>query len=811
MSSSSQKRLLLNLGILQGFWAFVLVASLAFNVDSAYKETLTSADAAANATISRDMSIRGWAAIKGGVYVFPSDETPPNPYLAHPQSDLVTLDGLHLTLLNPAYLLREIQQNSPNEYGIKTRLVSRNPLNPVNLADSWEAAALKKFQQQLRPISEVTQIEGEGYLRKIHPFVVDDSCMACHAHQGYQLGEIRGGISASIPMKSYQSRYEQRKKELYITHLGVWALGFFGLSAGYLRERKSIHLRSQYQHQLKLAAEVFEHSYEGIMITDASGSILDVNNAFERISGYSKKELVGKNPRILNSGRQHPDVYRNMWIELAHKGHWQGEVWNRNKSGEVYAISLTISALYDKSNPPRVRNYLSLSADITRLKNSESKLKKLAHYDTLTGLPNRLLVTELLHQIMSDVEKNNKYLAVVFLDLDGFKEINETHGHDTGDTFLLELTLRLQTVIGHQGVLSRTGGDEFAIIIHPIMSPLDSEFIINEILKCVSDKTLIGGEVLKVTASMGVTFYPSDPVDAEQLLRHADQAMYQAKQEGKNCYTFFDPGEQKAKQSLSAMVKDVKNGIDRNEFTIFYQPKIKTLDLNVVGAEALIRWNHPEKGLLFPGQFLPQIEQQPVMIELGWWVLESALKQLDSWLKQGIDCPISVNLNSTHLQEFEFLNHLETLLRRFPDVKADRLEIEVLETTAVEDMITVTKSLQGIRDLGVLVAIDDFGTGYSSLSYLKHLPVNTLKIDQSFVRDLLVDEDDLAIVLGVISMAKAFKLNVIAEGVETEQHAIKLYDLGCEQVQGYGISHPLCESDFLDWYKSWIKKPSWKR
>lgn len=809
ITKTTRRKLLKKMVLLLFFWTLAVVGSLAFNINSAYQETLVNAGVAAEATVNRDINFRNWAAGKGGIYVFPTKETPSNRYLVHPLKDIVTKNNLSLTLLNPAYLIRDIQENSPNKKGIKTQLVSVNPINPANQADVWETEALKNFTLPNDKSMAILEIEGSPYLRKIQPFLVEPDCMVCHAHQGYQVGDIRGGITASIPLAPYLSSYKNRKNELYITHLGVWLLGFMGLSAGFLRERKGVKLQSHYLKQLQLAAEVFDQSYEGILITDPKGNIVDANAAFERISGYSKAEILGKNPRLLNSGRQDPQIYQSMWQNLTLKGFWQGEIWNKRKDGQLYAVTLSISTIYDDDIPNKVRNYLALSADITHIKDNERKLQQLAHYDALTGLPNRILLTERLIEAINQADKTNKLLALAYLDLDGFKLINDQYGHDVGDQFLIELTHRMKKVINDKDTLARIGGDEFVLVITQLSYNSDSEPLLNTLLDIASEAILINDQVLKVSASIGVSFYPSDKVDAEQLLRHADQAMYAAKQQGKNCFRVFDPQADLDIRNLSAQVKEVQLALKNNEFVLFYQPKINSRNNQLIGAEALIRWNHPEKGLLAPGQFLPAIKNHTIMRDVGQWVMKTAIAQLSHFQQEGIICPISINMNSELLQETSFISDLSQLLAEHPSIMPASLEVEVLETTAIEDLVKVSNALLGIRKQGVLISIDDFGTGYSSLSYLKHLPVNTLKIDQSFVRDLLDDPDDLAIVQGVISMAATFKLQVIAEGVETKQHSIKLLELGCEQVQGYGVSRPLPINEFLQWLKQWEKEPRW--
>lgn len=803
------KKLIKKLVLLLFFWTLAAVGSLGFNIHRAYQETLVKAGVAAQATINRDISFRNWAADKGGIYVFPSEATPANPYLVHDQKFITTEDGRQLTLLNPAYLIRDIQENAPDKTGVASQLISINPINPANIADAWETKALQNFINQPKVFTEVTQIKGQPYLRKIQPFFVEEACMVCHSHQGYQVGEVRGGITASIPLTSYLTSFALRKKELITTHLGVWLLGFIGLTAGFLREKKGAKLQNHYLKELQLAAEVFDQSYEGILITDVKGNIVDLNASFERISGYSRAELLGKNPRLLASGRQPPEVYQVMWQDLTKKGYWQGDIWNKKKSGLLYAVTLSISAIYDDSTPPQVRNYLALSADITHIKDNESKLQHLAHYDGLTGLPNRLLLIDRIQQGMKQADKNNSLLGLIYLDLDGFKEVNDQYGHEVGDKLLIELKKRMAKLIGIKDTLARIGGDEFVMVITQLTSEAACQPLLNTLLDITSKSLVIDGQLLKISASLGVSFYPSDKVDAEQLLRHADQAMYAAKQAGKNCYSIFDPQVERGIRDLSAQIKEVQQGLDNQEFELFYQPKINSVTHQLIGAEALIRWNHPNKGLLAPGQFLPAIIDNIIMLDVSRWVMKTAVNQLYIWHKEGINCPISINMNSELLQETSFISELSQLLADYPLVDPASLEVEVLETTAVDDFVKVSAALKRIRQLGVLISIDDFGTGYSSLSYLKHLPVNTLKIDQSFVRDLLDDPDDLAIVQSVISMADAFKLQVIAEGVETQLHSIKLQELGCELVQGYGISRPLPLQDFLKWIENWKETPKW--
>lgn len=795
--------------LLQFFWVLAVLASLVYNINAAYQETLKNDSVAAEATVNRDISFRSWAAKKGGVYVFANQGTDSNPYLVHPLKDLTTQEGIALTLLNPAYLIRDLQEHSVTELGIKTRLISRNPINPKNQADPWEEKILASFTNQKEPITELVEVNNQAYFKSIHPFYVKAECLSCHAHQGYKVGEVRGGIAASVLLEPYLANYNSHKYKLLLTHSGVALLGFIGLFASYSREKKNSLTQEKHLQELQLAATVFEQSYDAIIITDQNGIIVDLNNAFERISGYTKAELVGKKPSLLKSTQQDAETYQEIKKALAYKGHWQGELWSKKSNGEPYAVILSVNTIYNEKFPKEITNYLAVAADITHIKDNEKQLQYLAHYDTLTNLPNERLITQQLRQAIIQADAQNTQLAVVYFDLDSFKKVNDKYGHETGDQLLIELTKRIKRLLKPEDLFGRLSGDEFILVFTQLENIQQSTALLNELLATIAKRSLANDEIVKVTASLGVTYYPQDPSDTEQLIRHADQAMYAAKQQGKNCFEVFDPQLDLNLRNLSTKAKEVQKALDNNEFELYYQPKINSQTNQVIGAEALIRWNHPVKGLLAPGLFLPDISNHTIMQQVSYWVMQNAAKQLNEWQQAGINCPISINMDSNLLHDPDFINNLKQVFIDYPHLNPNNLEIEVLENIAVDDLEKTSQVLLQIRKQGVLISIDDFGTGYSSLSYLKHLPVNTLKIDQSFVRNLIDDADDLAIVKGVISMADTFKLAVIAEGVETQQHGLRLQELGCKWVQGYGISRPLPKDQFLLWLEQWNNNAQW--
>ena len=579
---------------------------------------------------------------------------------------------------------------------------------------------------------------------------------------------------------------------------------------GMLGVYEDITVRLHSQEKLKLAASVFTCARESIAITDAAGRILDINNTFSHITGYSREDAIGKNPRILQSGMQSTEFYADMWQSLLKEGNWSGELWNRRKNGEVYAEMKTISAVHDEHGI--TTHYVALGNDITLMKEQQNQLEHIAHFDLLTNLPNRSLLADRLSQAMLQCSRHDQSLAVVFLDLDGFKGVNDAYGHSVGDELLIALSVRMRNALREGDSLARIGGDEFVAVLTDLNTVEDCEPVLERLLLASSEPVTVGDVVLNVSASIGVTLYPQDNVNTDQLMRHADQAMYVAKESGKNRYHLFDTAQDDAVKVQRESLEAIRTALDNQQFVLYYQPKVNMRTGSVIGAEALIRWQHPERGLLNPIEFLPVIEHNPMMIEMGEWVIDTALKQISQWQAMGLNLPLntSVNIAAVQLQQPDFTQRLTLLLAANPDVDARYLELEVLETSALEDVNNVSTTMNACIAMGVHFALDDFGTGYSSLTYLRRLPANIMKIDQTFVRDMLHDVDDLAIVEGVIALAKSFKRDVIAEGVETIEHGTALLQLGCELAQGYGIARPMPASDIPAWISDWKPDVSWQ-
>ncbi|GGX77617.1 putative bifunctional diguanylate cyclase/phosphodiesterase [Vogesella alkaliphila] len=577
--------------------------------------------------------------------------------------------------------------------------------------------------------------------------------------------------------------------------------GLFGISRD-ITERKRSELA------LKEAAVVFDSSYEGIMVVSPAGLITKVNAAFTRITGYRADEVVGRSPRLLSSGQHDAGFYREMWASVQEHGFWHGEIWNRRQSGELYPEQLSISVVRDEQG--QVCHYVGIFSDISQLKAHEAELERIANFDPLTGLPNRRLLSDRLGQAIRHSARSGKSCAVCFLDLDGFKVINDQYGHAAGDQLLLGVTDNLKAVLRADDTLARLGGDEFVVLLVDVAGSEECAQILERLLAAIRQEVDLADAVVRASASIGVTLYPQDQADADTLLRHADQAMYLAKEAGKNRYQLFDPESDRKAQAHRRELELLQHALANGEFVLHYQPKVDLENGDIIGAEALIRWRHPVRGLLSPDAFLPLLHGSELEHAVDEWVINAALAQASAWHDAGLPMRVSVNVSAGYLLAPTFYPDLARALQRHANVPPAHLELEVLETAAIADMEQAVAIMQRCRRLGVHFALDDFGTGYSSLTYLRKLPVDTLKIDQSFVRDMLTDADDLGIVEGVIQLATVFERQVIAEGVETLQHGAALRRLGCRLVQGYGIARPLAADAFPHWCRQWQADAAWR-
>ncbi|MET1077166.1 MAG: EAL domain-containing protein [Pseudomonas sp.] len=557
---------------------------------------------------------------------------------------------------------------------------------------------------------------------------------------------------------------------------------------------RDITERQQMQEKLLQAATVFESTAEGVMITDLAQRITAVNRAFSEITGYSEAEALGQSPRLLASGQHDSAFYAAMWHRLAAEGHWQGEIWNRRKNGEAYPEWLTINAV--KNGKGAVSHFVGVFADISTLKQAQARLDHQAHHDPLTGLPNRLLFENRLRSTLNDAQAGDCQGAVLFLDLDRFKHINDSLGHPVGDLLLKSIAKRLREQLRDIDTVARLGGDEFIILLPGLHQKQDAELIASKLLTSFNLPFQSGEHDFFISVSIGISLFPEDGLDVATLVKNADAAMYRSKARGRNRVEFYTCDLTTQASERMALENELRRALERNELSLHYQPKLALHDHRLVGAEALVRWRHPVFGEVTPERFIPLAEENGLILPLGDWVLQEACRQMGDWQRQYVTFgPLSINLAGAQLRQSHLVGRIRQLLED-AGLTPDQLQLEITENFIMSQTEEALGILHELKALGVQLAIDDFGTGYSSLSYLKRLPLDILKIDQSFVRGLPEDHHDAAITRAIIALGRSMQLTVIAEGVETLSQQQFLAAEGCEQIQGYLISRPLPAADF---------------
>ena len=544
---------------------------------------------------------------------------------------------------------------------------------------------------------------------------------------------------------------------------------------------------------MRLHARIFEHSEEAIMITDAEERILSVNSAFCRITGYSPEEAIGETPRKFSSGRHDAAFFTALWEDLKNAGHWQGELWDRRKDGEIYPKWISIGSV--KAAEGNVSHYFSIFSDITDRKRAEGRIHHLAFYDALTNLPNRTLFNRLLEQALSESKRLDIHGAILFIDLNRFKPINDTLGHGIGDQVLQEVANRFRTALRGSDVVSRVGGDEFVVGLFDVGKRERAATAAQKLLSALDVPIVVDGMELRVGAAIGISIYPDDGGDTETLLRLADIAMYRAKKNGPDAYVFYSQDmNQRAKDRLS-LESQLRRGVERGEMLLYYQPKVSIPTGKIIGAEALVRWKHPERGMVPPGDFIPIAEETGLIVQISAWVLEEACRQAKQWKDEGLPVVrIAINLSARDFSPG--LSKRVSELLAHHGIGPEWIELEITEGMLMNNTDKVIAMMDELSALGVFLSLDDFGTGYSSLSYLKRFPIHTLKIDRSFIINIPTDEDDCAIAGAIIGMSKQLKHMVIAEGVESVEQLEFLDSLGCDEIQGYLFSPPVAVDKF---------------
>lgn len=546
--------------------------------------------------------------------------------------------------------------------------------------------------------------------------------------------------------------------------------------------------RKQVEAQLRLSAQVIESTLEGVVITDDQTRIIAVNPSFVRTTGYSAEEAMGMTPKMLNSGHHDGDFYRRMWDSLQRTGHWQGEIWNRRKNGEIYPEWLNISAITDDQK--RITNFVGVFSDISSQEEIRMKLHKLAYYDMLTDLPNRHLFTDRLEQALARAERNQTRVGLLFLDLDRFKLINDTLGHSIGDQLLKQAAKRLRDCVRGEDTVARMGGDEFTMILHNIKDITDSTKVASKILNALTDAFEIEGRQYYIGGSIGIAHYPDDGTDTETLLRNADGAMYQAKERGRNNFQVYHMDINRAVSERLELETALRRAIDNHEFRVVYQPQVDLRGGTVVGVEALVRWEHPSLGTVAPDRFIALAEETGLIVPLGYQVMETACREIVT-LRDQVDTPLhlAVNLSPHQFLQPGLMHRVDEILRQ-TQLPPDLFELEITESAAMPNVPYTLRTLRELRDMGVHISVDDFGTGFSSLGHLKRLPINKLKIDRSFVQDIPTNPDDMAIASAIILMAHSLNLKVVAEGVENHTQMRFFRDKNCDYLQGFFLGQP---------------------
>ena len=655
-------------------WTVFISILLVWSMWSVNEEVFTLARKEALANFNKDQAFRAWATGHGGVYVPMTEDTLPSPYLSHiAERDITTASGKKLTLMNPAYMLRQMMELYDELYGVKGRITSLNPLNPNNAPDAWERSALLSFEEGSTEAYEITKIDGEPYIRLMRPMVTAAGCLKCHAHQGYTVGSIRGGVGVSVPLESYTEMADRRKNILWTILSVIWGLGLGVVGLGGRRSLQRIEERLDYE--------------------------------------------------------------KHIWHQ--------------------------------------------------------------ANYDWLTQLPNRNLFHERLERGLTLVRRDKRQLALIYIDLDRFKDVNDTLGHHAGDMLLQEAAQRLTTCVRAVDTVSRLGGDEFAVILTSLPDNMAVKRSATKILEMLKKPFIVDGSEVHVSASIGITFYPEDGKDSESLLKNADTAMYQAKEMGRNTYRYFTQEMNQEAQRRVDLENALRGAVDRGEFALHYQPIIDIKSGALVGAEALMRWTNPEYADVGPDQFIRVAEVSGLIFPIGDWVLGQAINDFNRWQADGLLLDrLAINVSSLQFKSPAFHRILQDKLTEQPSLN-HHLCLEITESLFLDDEGEVTNQMAALRHKGITLSIDDFGTGYSSLGYLKRFPVDSIKIDRTFVRDVITDPEDAALCEAIIAMAHHLKLKVVAEGVEDQQQLDCLNEWGCDSAQGYLFGQPVPADQFF--------------
>ena len=613
--------------------------------------------------------------------------------------------------------------------------------------------------------------------------------------------KVREKLSHQVEMEIQTKQGEVRHADLSLTMIDRET----ATGGGLICCARDISERKKSEEKIRLSSRYLEDTSEAVIITDAEAKIIEVNKAFERVTGYSREEAIGQNPRILKSGHYDAKFYQEMWHTLLTTGHWEGEIWSRRKNNELYPKWLSISAVTDQRG--RTTHYVGVSTDLTAIKQTQDKLEELAHYDQLTSLPNSLLFRDRLQQAMTRARRENHKVALLLFDLDRFKEVNDTLGHNTGDTVLTEVAQRLRRNMEGVETISRPGGDEFFLLLDKIRDIDQVVQAAQKVLALFSEPYRVDEHELYLTPSIGITLFPDDDAEVGNLIKNAETAMYHAKKDSGNSFQFFQQSMFADALTKMTMKNRLRQAVEFEEFELYYQPKICADGKSVCGAEALIRWVRPDRRPVSPAEFIPLAEETGLIIPIGEWVLRQACRQSLLWQQAGLPpIRIAVNLSAAQFKQPNFKDDINWILNEI-GLPAELLELEITESLLMDDVAAATATMQSLKEMGIHLALDDFGTGYSSLSYLKRFPLDSLKIDRAFVKDISTDDDDRAVIITIITLAHSLKMQVVAEGVETADQVAFLQGKGCDTFQGYYFSKPLPAKEFEEFLRQRLQLP----
>ncbi|MEN8141669.1 MAG: EAL domain-containing protein [Thermodesulfobacteriota bacterium] len=654
-------------------------------------------------------------------------------------------------------------------------------------ADQRETPQLKPAQATIDAI--VANLLTTGEPQSVYDSTIDLVFTSIPIHNS-----VSGEMVAFLTVQS-SSDFFKREQQTFVTIFGLalFSLVMFLLTF-FVQCSRNTSLQADNIKQLQLAANVLDNIVEGVVVTDTKANIVSINKSVPAITGFSEAELLGENPRLWRSEHHDDAFYQTMWQDLLAKGYWRNEIWNRNKDGKVYPAQMTITALKDGAG--RVVNYVSVFSDISAAKESQEQMEFLAQYDQLTKLPNRALMNDRISQAIKGARRNGLSFALMLLDLDNFKAINDTQGHKNGDILLIQVAERLLAAVRQSDTVARLGGDEFVALLPDCDGPAQATQVAEKIIKTLATPFDLEGQEAHISASVGITIYPNDGDCADTLLKSADTAMYHVKHQSKNNFQFYAASMQQEIVQRLELICQMRKSVEREDFFLCYQPKLNLASGRVNGMEALVQWRHPSKGLISPGDFIHLAEETGIILPLGEWVLREACRQTKVWLDEGLGpLRLSVNLSARQFQDEELVEMVKEVLA---DTGFDpgHLELEITESTIMSDVEQTIKTLWQLRDLGILLSIDDFGTGYSSLNYLKRFPLDILKIDRSFVMDITSDPHDRAVVEAIVSLSRHLHLKVVAEGVESREQLEFLEKERCHEVQGYYIAKPLATEEF---------------